>query len=64
MVIKCNHLRDLFCEEILFNINNNVCTCIIALHVQFFISFWIVSFSLHNDFEPLLIVKAHVGIVI
>ena len=57
-------MRDLFCEEILFNINNNVCTCIIALHVQFFISFWIVSFSLHNDFEPLLIVKAHVGIVI
>lgn len=57
-------MRDLFCEEILFNIKNNACTCMIALNVQFFISFWNVGFSLHNDFEPLLIVNAHVGIFI
>ena len=65
---------DLFCEEMLFNINSNVCTGIIALHVQFFISLWNVSFSLHYvilrnlkppfDFEPVLMVNAHVGIVI
>lgn len=36
----------------------------IAMNVQFFISFWNASLSLHNDFEPLLIVNAHVGIFI